>query len=137
MGLLFLVQSLAEWAQAQIDLLREVANEHTRAAAAHEAKLQDEIAITQEIQRVKEVMARQAQKEAVELKKKLENAEQKAKDATANLRAMTEGKPSTLPWTDSAYLARSWCLVFDLESLQALEGPSRPSRRSWSRSRAN
>jgi hypothetical protein len=43
----------------------------------------------QEIQRVKEVMARQAQKEAANLKKKLEDAEQKAKDAATDLQAMT------------------------------------------------
>jgi hypothetical protein len=48
---------------------------HTKAAAAHEAKLQVEIAAVREIQRVKEVMVRQAQKEAADLKKKLEDAE--------------------------------------------------------------
>jgi hypothetical protein len=34
-------------------------------------------------------MARQAQKEAANLKKKLEDAEQKAKDAATDLQAMT------------------------------------------------
>jgi hypothetical protein len=77
--LLFVVQSLAERAQVRTGLLREAANEHAEAAAAHEAKLQAKIAAAQEIQRVKEVMARQAQKEAAELKKKLEDAERKAK----------------------------------------------------------
>jgi hypothetical protein len=48
---------------------------HTKAVAAHEAKLQVEIAAAREIQRVKEVMVRQAQKEAADLKKKLEDAE--------------------------------------------------------------
>jgi hypothetical protein len=51
------MQSLAEWAQARTGLLREAANAHVEAAAAHEAKLQAEIAATREIQRVKEVMA--------------------------------------------------------------------------------
>jgi hypothetical protein len=46
----------------------------------------------EEIQCVKETMARQAQKEAAALKKKLEVAEQKAKDAAADLRAVIEGK---------------------------------------------
>jgi hypothetical protein len=82
-------------------------------------------------------MAHQAQKEATELKKKLEDVERKAKDTAADLQALTEGKSSTLPWADSACLARSLFLVFDLESLQALEGPRRPSRRSWSQSRTS
>jgi hypothetical protein len=53
-------------------------------------------------------MARQAQKEATELKKKLEDAERKANDPVADLQAVTEGKSSTLPWADSTCLARSW-----------------------------
>jgi hypothetical protein len=127
---LFVVQSFAERAQARTGLLREAANPHAEAAAAHEAKLQAKIAAAREIQHVKEVMACQAQKEAAELKEKLEDAERKAKDAAADLQAVTEGKSSMLPWADSAYLARSWPLVFDLESLQALERLRRPSRRS-------
>jgi hypothetical protein len=71
--------------------------------------------------------------EATNLKKKLEDAEQKAKDAASDLQAVVEGESSMLPWADSACLTRS-C---DLELLQALEGPRRPSRRSWPRSRAN
>jgi hypothetical protein len=122
---LFVVQSLAEQAQARTGLLREAGNAHAEAAAAHEAKLLAEIAAAQDVQ---------AQKEVVELKKKLEDAEQKAKDATADLQAVTES--STLPWADSAHMARSWSLVFNLESLQALERLRRPSRRSWPRSRA-
>jgi hypothetical protein len=55
---LFVVQSLAERAQAWTGLLREAANAHAEAAVAHEAKLQAEIVATREIQRVKEVMAR-------------------------------------------------------------------------------
>jgi hypothetical protein len=97
MAFLFDVQSLAEQAQAQTGLLREVANAHTEAAAAHEAKLQAEIAAARKIQRVKEVMARQAQKEAVDLKKKLEDAEQMATDAAADLQAVVDSEPPTLP----------------------------------------
>jgi hypothetical protein len=76
MAFLFVVQSLAERAQAQTGLLREAANAHAEAAAAHEAKLQAEIADAREIQCVKEVMVRQVQKEAVHLNKKLEDTEQ-------------------------------------------------------------
>jgi hypothetical protein len=39
---------------------KEVVNTHAEAATTHEAKLQAEIAAAHEIQRVKEVMARQA-----------------------------------------------------------------------------
>jgi hypothetical protein len=53
-------------------------------------------------------MVCQAQKEAADLKKKLEDAERKAKDAAADLQAVTEGKSSTLPEADSMCLARSW-----------------------------
>jgi Mg2+/Co2+ transporter CorC len=60
------VQSLAEGEQAQIGLLREA---HEEAVVAHEAKLQAEVAVACGIQRVKEVMARQAQKEVANLKK--------------------------------------------------------------------
>jgi hypothetical protein len=56
---LFVVQSLAERAEAWIGLPREAVNTHAEAAAAHEAKLQAEIAAARGIQRVK-VMARQA-----------------------------------------------------------------------------
>jgi hypothetical protein len=45
-------------------------------------------------QRVKEVMARRAQKEAADLKKKLEDAERKAKDAASDLQAVVECKSS-------------------------------------------
>jgi hypothetical protein len=55
--------------------LWEAANTHGEAAAAHEAELESEVAAAREIQRVKVVMARQAQKEAADLKKKLEDAE--------------------------------------------------------------
>jgi hypothetical protein len=39
MVFLFVVQSLAERAQAQAGLLQEAVNAHAEAAAAHEAKL--------------------------------------------------------------------------------------------------
>jgi NADH dehydrogenase/NADH:ubiquinone oxidoreductase subunit G len=84
MAFLFDVQSLAKQAQAWTGLLREAANAHAEVAAAHEAKLQVEIAAA-------------CEKEAIELKKKLEDAERKAKDAAADLQAVTEGKSSTLP----------------------------------------
>jgi hypothetical protein len=51
------VQSLAERVQARTGLLREAVNAHTEAATAHEAKLQAEVAVVREIQRVKVVMA--------------------------------------------------------------------------------
>jgi hypothetical protein len=57
---LLVVQSLAERAQARTGLLGEATNAHADAAVAHEAKLQAEIAAACEIQRAKEVMARQA-----------------------------------------------------------------------------
>jgi hypothetical protein len=44
MVFLFVVQSLAERAQAQTGLLRDAVNAHAEAAAAHEVKLQAEIA---------------------------------------------------------------------------------------------
>jgi hypothetical protein len=52
------VQSLAEQAQARTGLLWEAANAHAEAAAAHEAKVQAEIATAREIQCVKDVMER-------------------------------------------------------------------------------
>jgi hypothetical protein len=62
-----------------------VANAHAEATAARKAKLQTEVAATREIQRVKEAMAHQAHKDAADLKKKLEDAERKAKDAASDL----------------------------------------------------
>jgi hypothetical protein len=72
---LLVVQSLAERAQARTGLLREAVNAHAEAAAAHEAKLQAEVTAARKIQRIKEVMMRQAQKQAADLKKKLEDTE--------------------------------------------------------------
>jgi hypothetical protein len=46
----------------------------------------------QEVKHVKEAMARQAKKEVASLKKKLEVAEQKAKDAAVDLQTVVEGK---------------------------------------------
>jgi hypothetical protein len=71
--LLFHVQSLAERAQARTGLLREAANAHAKTAAAHEAKLQAEVASACEIQRVKEAMARKDADD--DLKQKLEDGE--------------------------------------------------------------
>jgi hypothetical protein len=59
------------------------------------------------IQRVKETMARQAQKAAVALKKKLEVAEQKAKDVAADLQAVIEGKLPRLHQVDFVYFVSS------------------------------
>jgi hypothetical protein len=46
-------------------------------------------------------MARQAKKETADLKKKLEDTEQKAKDAASDLQTVVEGKSSSLPWAYS------------------------------------
>jgi hypothetical protein len=54
--------------------------------------LQAGVAAMSKIQRIKEAMACQAHKDAADLKKKLEDAEQKAKDAASDLQAMVEGK---------------------------------------------
>jgi hypothetical protein len=53
--------------------------------------LQAEVTAVHEIQRVKEAMARQAHKDADDLKQKLEDAKRKAKDATSDLQAIVEG----------------------------------------------
>jgi uncharacterized membrane protein len=97
------VQSLAERAQARACLLRGAANAHAEAATAREAKLQAEVAVAREIQRIKEVMARQARKDADDLKRKLEDVERKAKDATSDLQAVVEGMLSSLLWADSMF----------------------------------
>jgi uncharacterized protein YPO0396 len=73
------------------------------------ATLQAQIEAAQEIQRVKETMARQVQKEAAALKKKLEVAEQKAKDAAADLHVVIEGKLPRSPLADSTYFVCSYC----------------------------
>jgi hypothetical protein len=105
---MFHVQSLAEQAQARTGLLRGEANAHAEAAAAREAKLQVEVAAAREIQRIKESMAREARKDADDLKQKLEDAEWKAKDAVSDLQAVVEGTLSSLLWADSAF----FCKVF-------------------------
>jgi hypothetical protein len=58
---------------------------------------------------MKKTMARQAQKEAAALKKKLEVTEQKANDLAADLRAVIEGKFPRSPQVDSAYFTSSCC----------------------------
>jgi hypothetical protein len=90
------VQSLAERTQVRTGLLRKAANAHAEAVAAREAKLQAEVAVAREIQCVKEAMARQARKDADDLKQKLEDAERKAKDAASDLQAVVEGTFSSL-----------------------------------------
>jgi hypothetical protein len=54
-------------------------------------------------------MARQAQKEAADLNKKLEDAERKAKDAVADLQVMMEGKFPRSPRAGSVCFTSSWC----------------------------
>jgi hypothetical protein len=49
-------------------------------------------------------MARQARKDADNLKKKLEDAERKAKDAASDLQAIVEGTFSPLLWANSMCL---------------------------------
>jgi hypothetical protein len=73
-----------------------VANTHAEATAAHEPKLQAEVVVAREIQRIREAMARQARKDADDLKKKLEDVERKAKDAASDLQAVVEGTFSSL-----------------------------------------
>jgi hypothetical protein len=46
-------------------------------------------------------MARQAHKDATDLKKMLEDTERKAKDAAFDLQAVVEGTFSSLLWGDS------------------------------------
>jgi seryl-tRNA synthetase len=89
--------------------LWEAANAHAEATVAHEARLQAQVEAAQEVQCVKDVMARKTQKEATDLKKKLEDAEQKSKDAAADLQAVIGGKFPTLPRDDSVCCARSRC----------------------------
>jgi hypothetical protein len=84
---------------------------HAEAAAAHEAKLQYEVASAREIQHVKEVMARQAQKETSDLKKKLEDTEWKAKDAASDLKAVVEGVSSSFPWANSMCFCKVLVIV--------------------------
>jgi seryl-tRNA synthetase len=100
---LLLLQSLVGRAQAWVGLLWEEANAQEEVAAACKTTLQSQIEAAQEIQCVKEAMARQAQKEVAALKKKLEVAEQKAKDVAANLQDIIEGMLPRSPKVDSAY----------------------------------
>jgi hypothetical protein len=100
------VQSLAEWAQARTGLLWEVANAHVEAAAAREVKLHTEVAAACEILRVKEAIVRRAHNDAVDLKKKLEDTERKAKDAASDLQVVVEGTFSSLLWVDSLFFCK-------------------------------
>jgi hypothetical protein len=69
------------------------------------------------------------------LKKKLEVAEQKAKDTASDLQVVIEGKFPRSPQVDSVHLVSSFYRVFDLEWMQAAGRPRTLSRRSWPRSR--
>jgi hypothetical protein len=131
------VQSLAELALARTGLLRGAANVHAEAIAAHESKLQAEVAAVRKIQGIKEAMACQARKDADNLKQKLEDAERKAKDAASDLLAVVEGTLSSLLWADSVVFVSSLSQLFDLEPLQGLARPRRPSGKSWRHSRAS
>jgi chaperonin cofactor prefoldin len=71
-------------------------------------KLQAQVETAQEIQRVKEAMARQLQKVAASLKE-LEVAERKAKDAAADLQVVIEGKLSRSPQVNSVCFLSSCC----------------------------
>jgi hypothetical protein len=53
-------------------------------------------------------MARQARKDADDLKRKLEDTERKVKDAASDLQAIVEGMLSSLLWADSVL----FCKVF-------------------------
>jgi hypothetical protein len=81
-------------------MLREVPNTHAEAATIGEATLHAKVEATQEIQRMKEAMAHQAEKKVTSLKK-LEVAERKAKVAADDLQAVVEVKFSRSPKTDS------------------------------------
>jgi hypothetical protein len=83
--------------------LRETTNAHAEVAAAREATLKAQVETMQEIQCVKETMARQAEKDVTSLKKKLEVTERKAKDAADNPQDVLEGKLSRSPKVDPMY----------------------------------
>jgi hypothetical protein len=83
--------------------LWEAANAHAEVAAACEATLHVQVEAAQEIQHVKETIARQAEKELTALKKKLEVTERKAKDATDDLQAVVVGKSPRLPKVEPVY----------------------------------
>jgi hypothetical protein len=90
-------------------LLREAANAHAEAAVAREVKLQAQIKVAQEIQCVKEAMEGEAQKEAAAMKKELEVAERKVKDAAADLQVVIEGKFSRSPQVNFMCFLSSFC----------------------------
>jgi DNA-binding protein YbaB len=73
------------------------------------AKLQAQVEAVREIQRIKEAIARQMQREAADLKKKLEDAKRKAKDAATIFQIVIDGKFPTLPRAGSVGFTRSHC----------------------------
>jgi hypothetical protein len=85
------LQSFSERAQDRAVFVREAANAHTEAAAAREASLQAKTEAAQEIKHLKEALACQAEKEVNSLKKKLEAAQQKAKDTADDLQVVADG----------------------------------------------
>jgi hypothetical protein len=115
-------------------LVREAANAHVETVAAREASLQAKIEAAQEVKRVKEAMARQAEKEVASLKKKLEAAEEKAKDTADYIQAVVEGK---FAWLLGVIFVPLLGLLPDF-NLQCVQVPGRrrlPSRKSWRRPR--
>jgi ferredoxin-NADP reductase len=126
---MFHLQSLAERAQARTGLPRGTVNAHAEATAAREAKLQAEVTAARETQRIKEAMARQAFKDADDLKRKLEDAERKAKACKdADLQAVVEGMLSSLVWADSVFFykvfvttSRPWSTAGARQTEEALK----------------
>jgi DNA-binding protein YbaB len=57
-------------------------------------------------------MAHQAQKEMANLKKKLEAAERKAKDAASDIQVVIDGKFPRSPQVNSVHLVGCCCLSF-------------------------
>jgi hypothetical protein len=84
------LQSFSERAQDRAVFVREATNAHTEAAAAREASLQAKTEAAQEIKHLKEALACQAEKEVNSLKK-LEAAQQKAKDTADDLQVVADG----------------------------------------------
>jgi hypothetical protein len=84
--------------------------------------VQAEVAATREFQRVKEAMARQAHKDAADLKKKLEDTEQKDKDAVSDLQDVVESK--------SLIMAQelTLCALYGLDPYSPTLNPCRRSR---------
>jgi hypothetical protein len=94
-------------------LVREAANTHTEDAAAREGTLQAKVKAIQEVKRVKKALACQAEQEVASLMKKLEVAEQRAKDVVDDLRAMVESMFALSLSVDFMGLL-GLCLIFEL-----------------------